>query len=169
MAELLPQHPDFLWRNPEPKSSYDVIIIGAGGHGLATAHYLASRHDITNVAVIYKGWLGGGNMGRNTTIIRSNYLWYESSDIYETSMKLWEELPDEFEYDFLFSLRGMLNLTHHVSEARDSVRRVKANVLNEVDSQWLTPENVKEVYPIINISDNIRYTIMGSTYQPRAG
>lgn len=169
MAELLPQHPEFLWRNPEPKSSYDVIIIGAGGHGLATAHYLAARHDITNVAVIDKGWLGGGNMARNTTIIRSNYLWDESTDIYETSMKLWEELPEELEYDFLFSQRGVLNLAHHVSEARDSVRRVKANALNGVDSEWLTPEEVKEVCPIINISDNIRYPIMGSTYQPRAG
>lgn len=169
MAELLPQHPEYLWRNPDPKSSYDVIIVGAGGHGLATAHYLASRHDITNVAVIDKGWLGGGNMARNTTIIRSNYLWDESADIYETSMKLWEELPEELEYDFLFSQRGVLNLAHHVSEARDSVRRVKANVLNGVDSEWLTPEEVKEVCPIINISDNIRYPIMGSTYQPRAG
>jgi len=169
MAELLPQHPDFLWRNPDPKPSYDVIIVGAGGHGLATAYYLASRHDITNVAVIDKGWLGGGNMARNTTIIRSNYLWDESADIYETSLKLWEQLPDELEYDFLFSQRGVLNLAHHVTEVRDSVRRVKANVLNGVDSQWLTPEEVKEVCPIINISDNIRYPIMGSTYQPRAG
>lgn len=169
MAELPPQHPDFLWRTPDPKPSYDVIIVGAGGHGLATAHYLASRHDITNVAVIDKGWLGGGNMGRNTTIIRSNYLWDESADIYETSMKLWEDLPEELEYDFLFSQRGVLNLAHHVSEVRDSVRRVKANVLNGVDSEWLTPEEVKEVCPIINISDNIRYPIMGSTYQPRAG
>lgn len=169
MAELLPQHPDFLWNNPDPKRSYDVVIIGAGGHGLATAHYLASRHDITNVAVVDKGWLGGGNMARNTTIIRSNYLWDESADIYETSMKLWEELPEELEYDVLFSQRGVLNLAHHVSEARDSVRRVKANVLNGVDSEWLTPEEVKDVCPIINTSDNIRYPIMGSTYQPRAG
>src|SRR5690625_1806873 len=169
MAELLPQHPDFLWRNPEPKSSYDVIIVGAGGHGLATAHYLASRHDITNVAVIDKGWLGGGNMARNTTIIRSNYLWDESADIYETSLKLWEQLPEELDYDFLFSQRGVLNLAHHVPEVRDSKRRVNANRLNGVDSEWLEPEEVKEICPIINISDNIRYPIMGSTYQPRAG
>lgn len=103
MAELLPQHPEFLWRNPDPKPSYDVIIVGAGGHGLATAHYLASRHGITNVAVIDKGWLGGGNMARNTTIIRSNYLWDESINMYETSLKLWEQLPEELDYDFLFS------------------------------------------------------------------
>ena len=169
MAELLPQHPEFLWRNPDPKPSYDVIIVGAGGHGLATAHYLASRHGITNVAVIDKGWLGGGNMARNTTIIRSNYLWDESADIYETSMKLWEQLPEELDYDFLFSQRGVLNLAHHVSEVRDSKRRVNANRLNGIDSEWLEPEEVKEVCPIINISDNIRYPIMGSTYQPRAG
>src|SRR5699024_3792706 len=115
MAELLPQHPDFLWRNPEPKSSYDVIIIGAGRHGLATAHYLASRHDITNLAVIDKVWLAGGKMRRNTTISCSTYLWDESAVIYETSMNLWEELPDELEYAFLFSQRGVLNLAHHVS------------------------------------------------------
>src|SRR5699024_1426751 len=121
------------------------------------------------VAVIDKGWLGGGNMGRNTTIIRSNYLWDESADIYETSMKLWEELPDELEYDFLFSQRGVLNLAHHVSEARDSVRRVKANVLNGVASQWCTPEQVKELCPTINTSHNIRSPITGSTNQPRAG
>lgn len=169
MAEQLPQHPEFLWRNPDPKPSYDVIIVGAGGHGLATAHYLAARHGITNVAVIDKGWLGGGNMARNTTIIRSNYLWDESTNIYETSLKLWEKLPEELDYDFLFSQRGVMNLTHHVSESRDAVRRVKANVLNGVDAQWLTPEEVKEVCPIINISDNIRYPIMGATYQPRAG
>ena len=116
MAELLPQHPECLWRNPEPKSSYDVIIVGAGGHGLATAHYLAARHGITNVAVIDKGWLGGGNMARNTTIIRSNYLWDESANIYETSLKLWEELPEELDYDFLFSQRGVLNLAHTSQE-----------------------------------------------------
>ena len=169
MAEMLPPHPEFLWRNPDPKSSYDVIIVGAGGHGLATAHYLAARHDITNVAVIDQGWLGGGNMARNTTIIRSNYLWDESANIYETSLKLWEELPEELDYDLLFSQRGVLSLAHHVSEVRDSVRRVKANVLNGIDAQWVTPEEVKELCPIINISDNIRYPIMGATYQPRAG
>src|SRR5690625_2507992 len=139
MAELLPQHPDFLWRNPEPKSSYDVIIVGAGGHGLATAHYLASRHDITNVAVIDKGWLGGGNMARNTTIIRSNYLWDESADIYETSLKLWEHLPEELDYDFLFSQRGVLNLAHHVVIHRRAKQRVNAKRLNSVVSERLEP------------------------------
>lgn len=169
MADLLPEHPDFLWRNPEPKSSYDVIIVGGGGHGLATAYYLASRHGITNVAVLEKGWLAGGNMARNTTIIRSNYLWDESSAIYEHSLKLWEGLPEELDYDFLFSQRGVMNLAHTLQDVRESKRRVYANQLNGVDAEWLDPQQVKEICPIINISDDIRYPIMGATFQPRAG
>ena len=103
----LPEHPDFLWRNPEPKRSYDVVIVGAGGHGLATAHYLAKNHGITDVAVLEKGWLAGGNMARNTTIIRSNYLWDESAGIYEHALKLWEGLEDDLGYPILFSQRGV--------------------------------------------------------------
>ena len=109
------EHPDFLWRTPDPKPSYDVIIVGAGGHGLATAYYLAKRHGITDVAVLERGWLGGGNMGRNTTIIRSNYLWDESAAIYEHSLKLWEGLAEELDYDLLFSQRGVLNLAHNLA------------------------------------------------------
>ncbi|MEU0313476.1 sarcosine oxidase subunit beta family protein [Nocardioides sp. NPDC006273] len=169
MADLLPEHPDFLWRNPEPKSSYDVVIIGGGGHGLATAYYLAKNHGITNVAVLERGWLAGGNMARNTTIIRSNYLWDESAAIYEHSLKQWEVLPEELDYDFLFSQRGVLNLAHTLQDVRDSVRRCEANRLNGVDAEWLDPDQVKEVCPIINTSDNIRYPVMGATYQPRAG
>lgn len=169
MADLLPEHPDFLWRNPEPKSSYDVIIIGGGGHGLATAYYLAKNHGITNVAVLERGWLAGGNMARNTTIIRSNYLWDESAAIYEHSLKQWEVLPDELDYDFLFSQRGVLNLAHTLQDVRDSVRRCEANRLNGIDAEWLDADQVKEVCPIINVSDNIRYPVLGATYQPRAG
>ncbi|MDR8020286.1 sarcosine oxidase subunit beta family protein [Nesterenkonia aerolata] len=169
MAEMLPPHPDFLWRNPEPKSSYDVVIVGGGGHGLATAYYLASRYGITDVAVLEKGWLAGGNMARNTAIIRSNYLWDESAAIYEKSLKLWEELPAELDYDFLFSQRGVLNLAHTLQDVRDSRRRVNANYLNGVDAEFLDPEQVKEICPIINIDDDIRYPVMGATYQPRAG
>ncbi|MDI3329290.1 MAG: sarcosine oxidase subunit beta family protein [Micrococcus sp.] len=169
MADLLPEHPDFLWRNPEPKKSYDVIIVGGGGHGLATAYYLASKHGITNVAILERGWLAGGNMARNTTIIRSNYLWDESAAIYEHSLKLWEGLPEELEYDFLFSQRGVMNLAHTLQDVRESKRRVNANVLNGVDAEWLDPQQVKEVCPIINIGDDIRYPVMGATYQPRAG
>lgn len=169
MADLLPEHPDFLWRNPEPKSSYDVVIIGGGGHGLATAYYLAKNHGITNVAVLERGWLAGGNMARNTTIIRSNYLWDESAAIYEHSLRQWEVLPEELDYDFLFSQRGVLNLAHTLQDVRDSVRRCEANRLNGVDAEWLDPDQVKEVCPIINTGDNIRYPVMGATYQPRAG
>ncbi|MCG7300123.1 sarcosine oxidase subunit beta family protein [Brevibacterium ravenspurgense] len=165
----LPEHPDFMWGNPEPKKSYDVVIIGGGGHGLATAYYLAKNHGITNVAVVEKGWLAGGNMARNTTIIRSNYLWDESAAIYEHSLKLWEGLEEEFDCTLFFSQRGVLNLAHTLGDVRESIRRVEANRLNGIDSEWLDPQQVKEACPIINISDDIRYPVMGATYQPRGG
>ena len=163
------QHPDHLWRNPDPKPSYDVVIVGAGGHGLATAYYLARNHGITNVAVLEKGWLAGGNMARNTTIIRSNYLWDESAAIYEHALKLWETLAEDLDYDILFSQRGVLNLAHTLQDVRDSVRRVNANKLNGVDGEWLTPEEVAKVCPILNTSPDARYPVLGGTWQPRAG
>ncbi|MFD1545855.1 sarcosine oxidase subunit beta family protein [Nonomuraea guangzhouensis] len=169
MADLLPEHPDFLWRNPDPKPSYDAVVVGGGGHGLATAYYLAKNHGLTNIAVLEKGWLAGGNMARNTTIIRSNYLWDESAAIYERALKLWEVLPEELDYDFLFSQRGVLNLAHTLSDVRESVRRVEANKLNGVDAEWLSPEDVAKVCPIVNVSQNVRYPVLGATYQPRAG
>ena len=106
------------WRAAEPKSSYDVVVVGAGGHGLATAYYLAQNHGITDVAVIEKGWLGGGNMARNTTVIRSNYLWDESAAIYEHSLKLWEGLEEALDFDIQFSQRGVLNLAHDLGDVR---------------------------------------------------
>jgi sarcosine oxidase, subunit beta len=169
MAETLPDHPDFLWRNPEPKVSYDVVIIGAGGHGLATAYYLAKNHGLSNIAVLERGWLAGGNMARNTAIIRSNYLWDESSAMFEHSLKLWEGLPSELEYDFLFSQRGVMNLAHTLQDVRDSVRRVSANKLNGIDADWLDAKQVKELCPIINISSHVRYQVLGATFQPRGG
>lgn len=169
MAKLLPEHPDWLWRDPDPKASYDAVVVGGGGHGLATAYYLAKNHGITNVAVLEKGWLAGGNMARNTTIIRSNYLWDESSAMYEFSLKLWEQLPEELDYDFLFSQRGVLNLAHTLQDVRDSVRRVEANRLNGVDAEWLEPDEVGKVCPILNVSQGVRYPVLGATFQPRAG
>jgi sarcosine oxidase, subunit beta len=163
------EHPDFLWRNPDPRPAYDAIVVGAGGHGLATAYYLAKHHGITDVAVLEKGWLGGGNMGRNTTIIRSNYLWDESAAIYEHALKLWEGLSAELDYDILFSQRGVLNLAHNLGDVREGVRRVEANRLNGVDAEWLTPEEVKAFCPVVSISPDARYPVLGATLQPRAG
>jgi sarcosine oxidase, subunit beta len=163
------QHPARLWRTPDPKPSYDVVVVGAGGHGLATAYYLAKNHGITDVAVLEKGWLAGGNMARNTTIIRSNYLWDESAAIYEHALRLWEGLPGELDYDFLFSQRGVLNLAHSLQDERDGRRRVFANKLNGVDGEWLTAAEVQKICPILNISPDVRYPVLGATWQPRAG
>jgi sarcosine oxidase subunit beta len=169
MTHRLPEHPDRLWRHPRPKPSYDVVIIGGGGHGLAAAYYLARNHGITDVAVVERGWLAGGNMARNTAIIRSNYLWDESAAIYEHSLKLWEGLAEELDYDLLFSQRGVLNLAHSPSDVREGTRRVHANRLNGVDAEWLEPEEVKRLCPIVDTSPDVRYPILGATYQPRGG
>ncbi|MFJ5062891.1 sarcosine oxidase subunit beta family protein [Streptomyces nigra] len=165
----LPVHPDRLWRTPALKKSYDVVIVGGGGHGLATAHYLARNHGITDVAVLEKGWLAGGNMARNTTIIRSNYLWDESAGIYEHALRLWEGLEEELDYPLLFSQRGVLNLAHSLQDVRDGLRRVEANRLNGVDAEWLDADGVKEVCPIVDTSPDVRHPVLGATYQPRAG
>jgi sarcosine oxidase subunit beta len=162
-------HPSHLWRNPDPKPSYDVVVVGGGGHGLATAYYLAKNHGITNVAVLERGWLGGGNMARNTTVIRSNYLWDESAAIYEHALKLWETLPAELDYDILFSQRGVMNLAHNLHDVREGNRRVNANRLNGVDAEWLTPDDVKRICPIIDVSPRVRYPVHGATFQPRGG
>ncbi len=157
------------WRAAEPKPSYDVVIVGAGGHGLATAYYLAANHGITDVCVLEKGWLGGGNMARNTTIIRSNYLWDESAAIYEHSLKLWETLEETLSFDMQFSQRGVLNLAHDLGDVRASVRRVEANRLNEVDAEWLDAAAVKAFCPIVNVSPDVRYPVLGATLQRRGG
>ena len=157
------------WRSPEPKGTYDVIIIGGGGHGLATAYYLAKEHGITNVAVLEKGWLGGGNTGRNTTIVRSNYLWDESANIYEKSLKLWEGLSQDLNFNVMFSQRGVMNLAHNQHDLRDLSRRVNAIRLNGVDSEILTPVQIKALCPMINISPTARYPILGASFQRRGG
>jgi sarcosine oxidase, subunit beta len=169
VPDALPEHPDWLWRTPDPRSSYDVVIVGAGGHGLATAYYLARNHGITNVAVLERGWLAGGNMARNTTIIRSNYLCEESAALYEHALKLWEGMPEELDYDFLFSQRGVLNLAHTLQDVREGVRRVNANRLGGVDAEWLEPEDVRAFCPIVNTSPDVRYPVLGATLQRRAG
>ncbi len=155
--------------NPEPRKDYDVIIVGAGGHGLGTAYYLAKEHGITNVAVIEKGWLGGGNTGRNTTIIRSNYLYDESAGIYEHALKLWEGLSQELNYNVMFSQRGVMMLAHNVHDVQMFKRHIHANRLNGIDNEWLTPEQAKDFCPPLNIARNARYPVLGAALQRRGG
>ena len=157
------------WRSPEPRRKYDVIIVGGGGHGLATAYYLAKEHGINNVAVLEKGWIGGGNTGRNTTIVRSNYLWTEAALLYETSLKLWEGLSRDLNYNVMFSARGVYNLAHSLQDVRDVERRVSANRLNGIDAEFVTPEQIKKAIPIINTSGATRYPILGASLQRRGG
>ena len=157
------------WRSPEPKPAYDVVIIGAGGHGLATAYYLAGEHGIRRVAVLERGWLGGGNTGRNTTIIRSNYLRDESAAIYEHALKLWETLAQELNYNVMYSPRGVMMLAHSVHEAQVFKRHVHANRLNGIDNEWLTPQQAKAFCPPLNISSDLRYPILGAALQRRGG
>ena len=157
------------WRSPEPKAEYDAIIVGGGGHGLATAYYLAKEHGMTNIAVLEKGWIGGGNTGRNTTIVRSNYLWDESAQLYEKAMKLWEGLSLDLNYNVMFSQRGVFNLGHTLQDMRDIERRVNANRLNGIDGVVMNAEQIKEKIPIINTSKNARYPILGASFQPRGG
>ncbi len=158
-----------VWRNPAPKPSYDIIIVGGGGHGLATAYYLAKEFGITNVAVIEKGYLGGGNTARNTTIVRSNYLWDESAHLYEHSMKLWEGLSQDLNYNVMFSQRGVLNLGHSLQDMRDIQRRVNANRLNGIDGEVLDAKQVQEIVPDMDCTANRRYPVMGASWQPRGG
>jgi sarcosine oxidase subunit beta len=158
-----------VWRSPTPQKHYDVIIVGGGGHGLATAYYLAKVHGITNIAVIEKGYLGGGNTARNTTIIRSNYLWDEAAQLYDLSLKLWEGLSQELNYNVMFSQRGVLNLGHNLQDMRDIERRVNANRLNGIDGEVVSPQRIKEIAPLINISPDSRYPILGASWQPRGG
>ena len=155
------------WREPEPKKSYDVVIVG-GGHGLATAYYLAKEHGLTNVAVVEKGWLGSGNIGRNTTIIRSNYMLPENNPFYEWSMKLWENFEQEFNFNAMVSQRGVLNLCHSDAQYDAFARRGNAMRIDGVDAVLLDAQGVREIYPFLDF-DNARFPIRGGLLQPRGG
>lgn len=157
------------WRSPEPKSAYDVVIVGGGSHGLAAAYYLAAEHGIRNVAVLERGWIGGGNSGRNTTIIRSNYLLEESEKLYDHSLKLWKDLSQVLNYNVMFSPRGVMMLAHTVHDVQSFQRHLHANRLAGIDAEWLTPEQAAAYAPGLNIAKNIRYPVVGATLQRRGG
>jgi sarcosine oxidase subunit beta len=157
------------WRKPDPKASYDVIIIGGGGHGLATAYYLAKEHGITNVAVLEKGWLGSGNVGRNTTAVRSNYLLPANTRFYEHSMKLWENLSHDLNYNVMFSQRGCLNLAHTPAQFDDYARRGNAMRHLGVDAELMTTAQIKRLIPALDVSDSARFPVVGGLMQRRAG
>ncbi len=157
------------WRNPEPRAEYDVIIIGAGGHGLGAAYYLAKEHGITNVAVLEKGYLGGGNTGRNTTIVRSNYLLEGNAHFYEHSMKLWEGLSRDINYNVMFSQRGVLNLAHTDAQIDAFQRRGNAMRLNGIDAEFLSVEEIAARVPLLDCSPQTRFPIRGGLLQPRGG
>ena len=157
------------WRSPEPKRGYDVVIIGAGGHGLATAYYLAKEHGIRDIAVLEKGWLGGGNTGRNTTIIRSNYLWEESEALYEHALKIWETLSHELNYNVMYSPRGVLMLAHNLHDVQVLKRHVHANRLAGIDNEWLTAQEAKAFCPPLNIASGMRHPVLGAALQRRGG
>ena len=157
------------WKDPEPKKEYDVIIVGGGGHGLATAYYLAKEHGITNVAILEKGWIGGGNVGRNTTILRSNYMFDSNAHFYEFGMKLWETLSQELNYNVMYSPRGIINLAHSDAQMNAYARRGNSMRLNGIDAILLGRDDLKKMIPFADFSETCRFPIHGGLMQPRGG
>ena len=158
-----------VWRSPDPKPSYDVIIVGGGGHGVATAYYLAKRHGVSRVAVVEKGWLGGGNSGRNTTVIRSNYYYPESAALYDLALRSYETLASELNFNVMVSQRGILTLAHSPAEMEIAARTVNAMQLNGVDAKLLNRDEVRKALPIVNLAGDARYPVYGAAWQGRAG
>jgi methylglutamate dehydrogenase subunit A len=157
------------WRSPQPKSRYDAVIVGGGGHGLATAYYLAKEHGMADIAVLEKGWLGGGNTGRNTTIVRSNYHLDPNAHFYELSLKLWETLSQELNFNVMYSARGVLNLVHSPADMDAAMRRGNAMRLNGIDAQFLSRDEIARRIPNLDCSPHARFPIMGGLLQPRGG
>ena len=157
------------WRSPPPKPAYDALIVGGGGHGLATAYYLAKEHGLANIAVLEKGWLGGGNTGRNTTVIRSNYLYDESARLYDHALKLWEGLSQALNYNVMYSARGVMMLAHNTHDVQVVKRHIYANRLNGVDNEWLNAAQAKAFCPPLAIDPDARYPVIGAALQRRGG
>ena len=157
------------WRTPEPQPAYDIVIIGAGGHGLATSYYLARRHGVKRIALLEKGWLGSGNVGRNTTIVRSNYMIPGNTEFYEHSMKLWENLSQELNYNVMFSQRGLFNLFYGPTERDAAARRANIMRLNGIDAELLSREEVRRVIPHLDYAPDARFRIYGGILQRRGG
>ena len=155
------------WRNAEPQSSYDVVLIGGGGHGLATAYYLAKKHGVKKIAVLEKGWIGGGNSGRNTQVVRSNYFYPESAAFFEHSLKLYESLTHELNFNIMLSQRGQVMLAHSEHELEMMRRTMNAIQLNGIDAEELTPAEIKKLAPLINL--DARFPVLGGMIQRRAG
>ena len=158
-----------VWRTPEPKPLYDVLIVGGGGHGLATAYYLAKNHGITNVAVVERGWLGGGNTGRNTTVVRSNYLFPESARLYDFALRLYEGLSRELNFNVMLSQRGHVMLAHSRHDLESMARWVNAMHMNGIDAELLTRREVGEFAPALDLSAGARFPVLGGFLQRRAG
>jgi sarcosine oxidase, subunit beta len=157
------------WRSPEPKAAYDVVIVGGGGHGLAAAYYLAKNHRLANVAVLERGWLGGGNTGRNTTVVRSNYLYPESARLYDFSLRLYEGLSRELNYNIMLSQRGHVMLAHSRHDLESLARWANAMHMNGIAAELLTREEVGELIPALDLSPEARYPVLGGFMQRRAG